>query len=156
MTLTRTFQALVSQRLGVRIVTRNGSTLVLPTLTHYVWYELTVTLTLTLTPLPLTRSLTPTPHTQARKLVGTRGETKLGERVVSRLPGPALGQVPPTKFEPGRRRLRNARKLKCLPLERVLQPCTKGDKCLNECAHVSDGARTLLYEEYRQIRLDVS
>jgi hypothetical protein len=38
---------LVSQRLGVRIATRNGSTLVLLTLTHYVWYELTLTLTLT-------------------------------------------------------------------------------------------------------------
>jgi hypothetical protein len=43
---------LVSQRLGVRIATRNGSTLVLPTLTPYVWYELTLTLDLTLTPYP--------------------------------------------------------------------------------------------------------
>ena len=114
-----------------------------------------LTLTLTLRPLRLYPNIPRNPCEKARKLVGTRGETTLGERVVSRLPGPVLGQVPPTKYLPGRQRLRHARNLKSLPLELQHEPCTKGDMCNNECAHVSDGARKFLYEEYRKIRLDV-
>ncbi len=114
-----------------------------------------MTLTLTLWPLRLYPKIPRIPYEKARKLVGTRGETTLGERVVSRLPGPVLGQLPPTKYLPGRQRLRHARNLKSLLLELQHEPCTKGDMCNNECAHISDGARTLFYEEYRKIRLDV-
>ena len=106
-------------------------------------------------------NLTPHPHPlhqrflKARKLVGTRGETALVERAVTRLPGPMSGQAPPKKFEPGRQRLRHARALARLRVELTYAPCKKGNDCNHDCTYVTPGDRTLLHKEYISIRTEV-
>ncbi len=91
-----------------------------------------------------------------RQLLGTRGETHLVEQHVARLPGCALRKDAPKKFEPGRRRVRQARKLARLHVALVYGPCAEGRECMNDCAFVGADDRTLLYQEYRNIRCEVS
>jgi hypothetical protein len=77
------------------------------------------------------------------------------ERVVSWLPGPALGQEPPRKFAAGRKRVRHARDLKKVQAELVYAPCPKGSRCKNDCSFLTPNDRSILYAEYKLIRVDV-
>ncbi len=77
------------------------------------------------------------------------------ERVVSRLPGPALGQDPPRKFAAGRKRVRHTRDLQKVQAELLYGPCPKGSKCKNDCSFLTPNDRSILYAEYKLIRADV-
>ena len=77
------------------------------------------------------------------------------ERVVSRLPGPALGQEPPRKFAAGRKRVRHARDLHTVRAELDYGPCPKGSRCKNDCSFLAPNDRSILYAEYKLIRADV-
>ncbi len=102
-----------------------------------------------------TLTLTLTFSSQARKLVSTRGETSLVERAVPRLPGPPMGQEPPSNYAPGRRRIRTARCVTRLAESMVYEPCKKGNRCKHDCTYISAGDRHLLYLEYMKIRKEV-
>jgi hypothetical protein len=67
-----------------------------------------------------------------------------------------MGKDPPRKFEPGRLRVRRARKLALVPVALVYVPCEEGNKCKHDCAYVGAGDRPLLYQEYVKIRGAVS
>ena len=102
-----------------------------------------------------TQTLTLTCSSQARKLVGTRGETTLIERAISRLPGPRMGQEPKRNFAPGRRRIKTARSVARLAVTLEYAPCKKGNRCKHDCTYISAGDRHKLYQEYMKSRTEV-
>ncbi len=86
----------------------------------------------------------------------TRGETAMFTSPVTRLPGPALGSLPPLKKQNGRLRVRMFRKLSLQICGPIWFPyCVRGTLCTRNCNLVTQVMRDRVRGHFECIRAEV-